>query len=282
MRAADVWGTRSRLAAVWVSIALDFLAPRLESGEACETDVISILTMELEPTTVVLEQPSTWLLYNQLVDIYTENQVPAQNHGPFLPGLLSAQKLLTRNLNTNRGMSLTILSDGAPSGQVAKRVDRPVMTKSEWNDRIVQEVEQLATKFGPTLTFASIGIGSSDDFALLKRMAESAADFGVKSKFMLPSMTSSSLGKIFTSVASSLTSTQTEMTDLDSLKQRQVRQVNRESRRKASQDIVEVSSEDFWIYPRGKVVRLIYKEWFEGRKRMHSFDKEPLQSTTAS
>lgn len=39
----DIWGTRSRLDAVWFSVALDYTAERLESGNATVTDVISIV-----------------------------------------------------------------------------------------------------------------------------------------------------------------------------------------------------------------------------------------------
>ena len=34
MRQNDVWGSRDRLDAVWLSIALDFVATRLENGSA--------------------------------------------------------------------------------------------------------------------------------------------------------------------------------------------------------------------------------------------------------
>jgi Alpha-kinase family len=278
MREGDVWGTRNRLGAVWVSIALDFLAHRLESGEACETDVISIVTMEERPSLVVREMPSTWILYNQLICIYEEGQVLPSGHGPFLPSLKVAQELLTRNPNAACALSLTFLSDGAPSDFIRDRN----LAKAEWNDRIVKEVEDLATMFGRRLAFTTIGVGSRDEFGLLNRMAEAAADYGVKAAFRLPSMTSSSLGQVFTSVASVLTSTQTEMTDLDTLKQRKVRRVSRESKTKASEASREVSDDDFWIYPRNRVVRLVYKEWLEGRERNREFSDAPLQADGAS
>jgi Mg-chelatase subunit ChlD len=277
MRAADVWGTRSRLSAVWVSIALDFLAHRLESGEACETDVVSIVTMAEYPELVVKEMPSTWVLFNQLVRIYEEHLVPAFGHGPFLPSLQQTQELLTRNPNAACALSLTFLSDGAPSDFI-----RDHKTKAEWDDRIVKHVEELASKFGRRLTFTTIGIGSDDKFSLLNRMADAAADFGVKAAFMLPSMTSSSLGGVFTSVATALTSTQTEMTDIETLKQRKVREVDRESRRKANEVMYKVSDADFWIYPRSRVVRRIYREYLDDKQvRQKEFKEAPLLDSNA-
>lgn len=45
MKTSDMWGTRNRLDSVWVSVALDFLAHRLEGGAVGVTDVVSIITM---------------------------------------------------------------------------------------------------------------------------------------------------------------------------------------------------------------------------------------------
>mmetsp|Transcript_24849 Transcript_24849/g.68830 ORF Transcript_24849/g.68830 Transcript_24849/m.68830 type:complete len:187 (-) Transcript_24849:3278-3838(-) len=40
MRKSDVWGARTRLSAVWMCLALDFVAHRIESGEAGPYDVV--------------------------------------------------------------------------------------------------------------------------------------------------------------------------------------------------------------------------------------------------
>jgi hypothetical protein len=49
MRESDMWGTRSRLGAVWVSVALDYLAHRIETGEAFWTDVLTVVTLNEKP-----------------------------------------------------------------------------------------------------------------------------------------------------------------------------------------------------------------------------------------
>lgn len=67
MKKADVWGARNRLQAVWLSIALDFVAHRVESGGAQSTDILSIVTLEDNPRVLLYEQPCTWVVYNQLV-----------------------------------------------------------------------------------------------------------------------------------------------------------------------------------------------------------------------
>jgi hypothetical protein len=94
-------------------------------------------------------------------------------------------------------------------------------------------------------------------------------------------MTSSDIGDAFTSVAASLTSTQTEMTDVNTLKQSKVRNVLRESKKQAAIRIEVVSSKDFWIYRSNQVKRSVYTEWHEGRKRHTKFEDVPLQHPDA-
>ena len=278
MKEGDVWGTRDRLGSIWVSIALDFLAHRLESGAAKSTDVVSIVTLEENPRFVVHEEPTTWTLYNKIVNIYNEKTIRARGHGPFLPALDAALSLLTRNSNASCAMALLFLSDGKPSDSALARG----MTNEYWNLQIVEQVETLAKQFGRRLTFKAVGIGEMKDFATLERMAEGAKDFGAISSFSNPSKTSMAIGGVFTALSSTLTATQTEMTDMETLKQHEVKSVIRESRRKASQHIYEVSQNDFYIYKSHRVERLVFKEWVdEGRIRRTTFEKAPLQHQLA-
>jgi len=84
MRASDVWGMWTQLGAVWMSIALDFLANCLESGEGGSSEVVSVVTLAETPKVVIQEQPSTWVLYNKMVAIYNQETVYPCSHGPFL------------------------------------------------------------------------------------------------------------------------------------------------------------------------------------------------------
>ncbi|GAX22147.1 hypothetical protein FisN_39Lh014 [Fistulifera solaris] len=285
MREADVWGTRNRLAAVWVSIALDFLATRLETGEGCVTDVISIVTLGESADVIFEEEPYSWVLYNKLVRVYSETLVKPRGHGPFLPSLEKAEKLLLRNPNASCAVSLTFLSDGRPSDAVFGAVGVGLGKDGSY-EVIENKVGDLAKQFGRRLTFKAIAIGDYDDFDMLKRMVDAADDYGAHADFCLPSMTSSALGEVFTSVATSITSTQLELTDAQSKKQRQVRNILRESRSKAGQDILSVSDDEFWIYSLSRTTRKIYKEWMEpdsdGRnKTRHKYEKAELQHPDA-
>ncbi|GAX28499.1 hypothetical protein FisN_38Hh007 [Fistulifera solaris] len=278
MKQADVWGTRTRLAAVWVSIALDFLASRLETGEGGLTDVISVVTLGETANAIFEEEPCSWVLYNKLVKLYSETLVAPRGHGPFLPSLRMAETLLLRNPNASCAVSLTSLSDGRPSdAATGYGLDKELCYQI-----IENTVGDLAKKFGRRLTFKAIAMGAYDDFDMLKRMVDAADDYGAHADFCLPSMTSSALGDVFTSVATSITSTQLELTDAKSKKQRQVRSILRESRSKAGQAISRVSDDDFWIYSLDLVKRKTYEEWIESEgvnknRRMHKYEKAALQ-----
>jgi hypothetical protein len=277
MREADVWGTRTRLSAVWVAVALDFLAHRLETGAACPSDVLSVVTLCSEPKIVIKEEPCTWVLYNKLVRIYNKNLIPPRGHGPFLPCMQTAEHLLTRNPNASCALALSFLSDGKPSDAACTGG----YSTTEWVAKIVDSVECLAKQFGRRLTFAAVAIGHEQDFSTLEKMVDAAKDYHSIGMFQRPSMTSAAIGEVFTSIATSLTSTQTEMTDVTTLKQRQVRQVDRVSKKKAQESIHEVSNEDFYIYKRSQVHRTVYQEWSEGNKGYAGYIPARLQDSHA-
>jgi Mg-chelatase subunit ChlD len=277
MSEGDIWGARTRLDAAWIAVALDFLAHRLETGAASHMCVISIVTLGREANVVVREQPSSWILYNWLIRTYTEKRIPPYGHGPYFPSLEVAEDLLTQNSNASCALMLAFLSDGKPSDSCLGRK----RSTEQWNAILVDRIGQLAKNFGRRLNFEAIGIGSLDDFETLQGMVDAATDYGAIAHFRLPSMSSSGIGDAFTSVAASLTTTQTEMTDVDTLKQRKVRNVLRESKKKAAMPIEVVSSKDFFIYPSARVQRSVYKEWIVGRKKMTQFECTSLQHPDA-
>jgi Mg-chelatase subunit ChlD len=273
MNKADVWGARSRLDAVWLSVALDFIAHRLETGSAGLYDVISIVSLGNSAEVIVETQPTSWLLYNEIADIYQNKKYSPKSHGNYIPSLEAAEEILTRNKSASCALAVCFISDGKPSDG-----GRDV------EGRIMEAVESLGKRFGRRLTLATVGIGSNpDEFHMLRSMAEAAKDYGVQASFELPSMTSAALADVLTATATSLTKTQTEMTDMTTLKQRNVRDVLRESRKKASEEVVQhVSKDDYFIYPINKVDRHVYREWYDDERRRHdSYDSAPMQHPEA-
>ena len=57
MKSSDVWDTKTRLDAVWQSVALDFIANRIENGEAGLLDVISIISLGTSSEILIKEHP---------------------------------------------------------------------------------------------------------------------------------------------------------------------------------------------------------------------------------
>jgi hypothetical protein len=90
MRASDVCDARDRLGAVWISIALDFIAHRIEACEAGPLDVVSIVGLGETPEVIIREQPCAYILYNRLVKMYKDETIAPFGHGPFLPALWEA------------------------------------------------------------------------------------------------------------------------------------------------------------------------------------------------
>jgi hypothetical protein len=68
---------------------------------------------------------------------------------------------------------------------------------------------------------------------------------------------------------------------LSRLTQRQVRQVERVSRKKAREDIQEVSMSDFFIYPSSEVRRTVYREWHKETMKRFEWMEAELQHPSA-
>jgi hypothetical protein len=256
MKKGDMWGTRNRLDSAWVAIALDFLAERLESGVGRETDVISIIEMGEEANLIFEDVPTTWVLFNEIVDLYNNKDSVPQGHGYYLPSLALADELLIKNSNAACAAALLFLSDGAPSDQLYMQAPKGLSIISR-DHSMIETIEALAKKFGRQLSFTAVGIGSDSEFDLLQRMVDAAKDYGAIAEFVLPSMTSSSLGIAISSVATSITKTQIEMTEIGTTTQRKVRQVLRESKSKARKLLTQISEEDFDLYHLAEATRKI-------------------------
>jgi hypothetical protein len=252
MKAGDLWGARTRLDAVWIAVALDFVAQRLETGDAGFYDVISVVTLGPTAQIVYEEQPTSWVFYNKIVELYMQKPVSPRGHGLYIPSLELAEELLYRNSNASCALSILFLSDGRPSDHVTLRID-PSLAMQE----VAKHVETLASQFGRRLTFSAIGMGKSDDFEMLQMMVDAAKEYGAIGSFQLPSLTTSDLGNAFSSVASSITTTQSELTELGTQTQRKVRNVKRESRLKARESTLFVHQSEYAIYKPSNVYRTV-------------------------
>jgi hypothetical protein len=127
-------------------------------------------------------------------------------------------------------------------------------------DLILEHIEELAKVFGRRLTFQAVGIGDYEEFATLQNMVNKANDYGVSAQLCLPSMSTTGLGEVFTTLATTIAYTQYEMTNVLTKKQDSIRDVFRESKTLASQTLCFISPNDFYIYPLSIVRRMMYTE----------------------
>jgi hypothetical protein len=255
MRKADMRDCANRADAVWVCLALDWIGPQLETGEAKATDVVSVVSMNAGATVLLKHKPVDWLLYNKLLH-FRDTLVP-RSHGHYIPALDTAEELLSEHKFGGCALQLMFLSDGRPSDRVpgnpADGVEwRPTEDEKDLQEQghielTCQRVGELASRFGRRLTLGTIGLGASrGDFEVLKKMTEAAAEYGTVATFKMPSLTSTSLGLAMTSLASSLTDTRTEMTEIGGSKQRVVKDVQRD--RSGVQDDDVNQSAAWWFY----------------------------------
>lgn len=198
---------------VWTSLANDYIGKPLQNGTRNHFDLVSIVVMQDDGAEVVLRhQPTTWVLYNKLVEMREWTSYKPSGHGYYLPAIDQAETLLTSNTNAGCSLSLLFFSDGKPSDP---QVDRPL---------ILQRLGKLASRFGRRLSLACIGMAEeSEDFSCLNDMVDEARQYGAMASFGKPSLDANSLSNIVTSLASSLTTSRTEMTKLKTGRVKMVR-----------------------------------------------------------
>ena len=203
MRGSDVNGSRTRLGAVWLSLAQDYIEHRINIGLAGSYDIVSIILMGETPQLLIDRYPTNKVLFNRVVDFFRQSEdadrlwkqlqhlqhnynhnrhqrrcdelrnvqrkldclmVRAKGHGCYGPSLTLAEELLENNDNDSCALSLILLSDGRPS-------DSTVFKKSrdDTNNELLAATGRMASRFGRRFTFSTIGMGSNHEFDTLVR-----------------------------------------------------------------------------------------------------------------
>ncbi|CBN76804.1 conserved unknown protein [Ectocarpus siliculosus] len=230
MRETDVADFYNRSQAVFGMLAMDFVAkPRL-SGDATDTDVVSLVVMQGSADIAVEKEPMGLVLYNQFVNLH-DTGAP-QFHGNFLPALDIAEELLKSQAHGECALSLLFLSDGRPSDYSYANHVGITTSYPEVVETILGRVTNLAEVFGEQLSVVTLGFaGPEQDFTVLERMAEAARDGGSQGKFHRPELSSRGLGTAIADSISSLTATRLRLTTLagGNNQRRELRQVEREA-----------------------------------------------------
>ena len=268
MRKTDVAGGVTRSDAVWTTLALDFIAKRIEEGEASSSDVISVVCMHAGSTILVDRQPTDWLLYNRVVELLRSCE-PSFD-GNYLPALDIAENLLQSNKSGGCALMLFFLSDGKPSDRVPPG-SSGVAFKLCILAHVQKRIDALASCFGRRLTVSTVGFaGPAEDFCVLEHMASRATQFGSCGQFRGANLSAESLSNAFASLSTSLTATRLELSDSHG-KSRVIRDVRREAR--DTVDDFGVTVDDWYSYR-------------SPRRMRYSVDKKgwvqiPLQTGTA-
>ena len=200
MRRDDVNGARCRSDGVWMVLARDYVKRELDKKSRDCKDLISVVVMSDEARCVIRAEPTDWVLYNKLVDLREWSNIRPRGPGNYMPALDLAEQLLLCNTEGSCALSsLLFFSDGRPSdrGDFAARMGK------------------IASRFGRRLSITCVGMAEEgEDFSTLHQMVNEAKAYGAVASFGKPSLDADALSNIITSLASSLTTSKTEMTEL--------------------------------------------------------------------
>jgi len=201
-------GARCQSDGVFMSIARDFGSRPLKNKTRSQNDLISIVLMR-EDTDVVLKYRMTdWVLCDKLIDMRNWTEERPVGPGNYMPALEVAEKLLMKNQSSTCSLSLMIFSDGKPSDQ----------------GEFAEKMGSVASKSGRRLSVACIGMAEDgEDLSTLDEMVDEATSYGAIASFSKPSLDADSLSNIITNLASSLTASKTEMTNMETGAPKKVR-----------------------------------------------------------
>lgn len=249
MRRDDVNGARCRSDGVFLALARDYIKAPLDKKQRSATDLISIIIMRDGAEVILVHEPTTYALYNKIIDLSDWGNLRPEGAGNYIPAIEAAEQLLTTNENASAGCALSLLffSDGRQS--------------DKHNGDFTSSIGNLAAKFGRRLSLACIGMADGkEDFSVLNDMVNEAKSYGTQATFGRPSLDSESLSSLVSSLASSVTSTKTEMTEAKSGKSKLVQDVMREKC-----DTPDTEG-DWWVYDQQHSSRVVSVSTWQYKK----------------
>jgi hypothetical protein len=201
MRKTDTSDGATRSDAVWLTLAVDFVASQLTKGASKSSDVVSVISMRDNSSILIDRWPTDWILFNELIRLLRSSEPVSA--GNYLPALKLAESLLRANMRGSCALVLLLLSDGKPSDHVPKtRYEQATTTSplgifaSSWQinrqkhlSMFCREIEQLASKIGRRLNVLTIGFGdATQDFEVLKAIAHKASEYGCPGGFKVSAL----------------------------------------------------------------------------------------------
>jgi len=243
MRRDDVNGSRCRSDGVWMTLARDFVKRPLQNRTRSNTDLISVVLMKDDAEVILKYELTDWVLYNKFIDLRNWSEHRPEGPGNYMPALEAAELLLMKNQTSQCSLSLMFFSDGKPS-------DRGPFS---------EKMGEIASKFGRRLSVACIGMAEEgEDFSTLNNMVQEATAYGAVAHFGKPSLDADSLSNIITGLASSLTASKTEMTNLATGETRKIRMDITRERKDTPDDFILTSDWTSYKYPSSNFVNRIW------------------------
>lgn len=213
MRKSDMHGHRSRAKGVYHNIAEELIASQLppvesgifSTGITTFTDVVTVIEMRDSANKVISCEPISWVLYNQIVDLYLSSQ--PSYHGYYYHSFQLAFEALNNQPNDHCSLSLFVFSDGVPSDG---------RSYGKLFPNILHNLLKLnCTKYGQRLTFSAVGFGRNDhSFSILRELVNVASAANCKSFFAIDSFDDSGLTSILQSTLLNMSSTKMMLTGL--------------------------------------------------------------------
>ena len=259
MRKTDVPGGATRSDAVWLTIALEFVAKQLDNQQATETDIVSVISMSGSGMVIIDRMPHDWLLFNSVIDLLRTSE--PHFDGNYMSALDAAERLLMLNSLGNCALALFFLSDGKPSDHMPSGRHGGIASLAAL---ISARIDVLCSHFGRRLAVTTFGFaGPGEGFEVLESMAARAPLFGSAGRFISTGLSLQDLSLAFSTLAASTTATRTELTALGGSSQRAVRDVRRE----ASDTLEEHSLSSNWYEYMGDIQLQGRSKWALDHKK---------------
>jgi hypothetical protein len=222
MKEGDLFGHRTRSRGAFYSVATEMIEAQLRQGAASFTDVVSVIVMrEGIAQTIIRQEPTTWELYNKIVELAEDPFLP-RGHAYYGPALQEATAALKSTDGTNVASLLIFLSDGAPCED-----DLREGFFSPGVDQFLRNISVLCRHFRSRLSFCAFGFAQDSNygranllglkgkrFDLLRSMAEIAGASGTASSIFASGLETDSLRKALLLTSTSMHTTRTHMSSL--------------------------------------------------------------------
>jgi hypothetical protein len=188
---------------------LDYIAEQLyqQGDDEFFVDAVTIIEMNCTGSIVFHKEPLDWVLFNRV--LHRMKTAQPRSHGSYVESIEYAENVINNDINCFANLDiddipafmLVLLSDGAPSDK-----------RDEDKIRRRNAVCRLSQRLKSKLTVYGMGIGPvGSDFQQLKSLVDAAKEQGSEGQFIHAGLSSAELSTTFSTMATSMSTTRTEL-----------------------------------------------------------------------